>query len=117
MKEVIRNKKTGRYYICFRFGGGVEAVWSGENGWEDVESAATPEQVALYLAHRISGTSPGNPKGYALRHQTYDRLDNREFGKTELKFKPGMKPKLPAGVSRLEDLEGYLSDDPETSPA
>jgi hypothetical protein len=114
MKEVVRNPETGRYLIRFRFGGAEEAVWNDETGWEDARPAATPEQFALYLAHRLSGTSPGDPAWYRrLKSQRHD------FGLPVgyLKFRPGAKPVLPAGVSRLEDLEGYLPDDPEASPA
>jgi hypothetical protein len=65
-------------------------------------------EVALVMGYRATDATPGNPAWYARL-----QARRRDFGLPVgyLKFRPGAKPVLPAGVKRLEDIKGYLPDD------
>lgn len=67
----------------------------------------TLQQIIEMWWHRISKTSPGNPKWYVRTNSAYLSTDRKELGSSYLKHKPDAKPVLPKGVTRLEDIEGY----------
>jgi hypothetical protein len=101
--------------ILYKFGGAVKVagIHRYDNGsfrfGDSVTPPATIEQVAEAWWHRISGTTPGNPKYYDLLKSRIKSEDfkNREFSRGSVKFKPGAAPVLPSYAKRLEDIEGF----------
>jgi hypothetical protein len=65
---------------------------------------ATLGQLVEVWWHRGMKTSPGMPE-YYLREKS--RARDGLIPLSVLKFRPGAKPVLPAGIKRLEDIEGY----------
>jgi hypothetical protein len=95
-------KRATRY----AFGGGLKTTGRGPE--EDIQPPATEMEIALIMGYRVTNATPGNPAWY-----TCLRAQRRGSGIPVgyLKFRPGAKPVLPAGVKRIEDIEGYLPDD------
>ena len=70
--------------------------------------SATPEELATIWRHRLCGTSPGNPKWIERPYD--DILTGLAVPRSHLIFRPGAKPVLPAGVKRIEDIEGFITE-------
>lgn len=102
----------------YKFGGGLKGPgWfidhkgierKAEDWWE-YPPPATEEDLVLIQAYRLTDASPGNPSWYAKYRQKKDY--GGDVPAAYLKHRPGAKPVLPKGVSRIEDIEGYLPDD------
>lgn len=111
----------------YKFGGALKGVgWYVDRKGDDVEITAkelrhlqppaTPQQVTMRLAYWLSMATPGNPAWYDKLMIARGRGAAGLMGIELVTFKPGRKPVLPAGVKRIEDIEGYLPDDDDEPP-
>lgn len=95
----------------YRFGGGVKTPGSSEKHEGKfihecgIQPPATTEQLVEYWLHRGAGTSPGDPK-WVINQRNRNKIQYL-IPRSDLLFRPDAKPKFPAGITRLEDIEGY----------